>query len=30
MPTSEKELKENPNLDYYIIPLGTQKNREGA
>lgn len=25
MSTSDKELKENPNVDYYIIPLGTQK-----
>nr|WP_026679617.1 histidine--tRNA ligase [Priestia megaterium] len=25
MRTSETELKENPDIDYYIIPLGTQK-----
>lgn len=25
MSTSEKELIENPNVDYYIVPLGTQK-----
>ena len=25
MSTSEKELRENPNIDYYIVPLGTQK-----
>jgi histidyl-tRNA synthetase len=25
MSSSDKELKENPNVDYYIIPLGTQK-----
>lgn len=25
MSTSEKELKENPNIDYYIVPLATQK-----
>src|SRR5699024_10318182 len=25
MSTSDKELKENANVDYYIIPLGTQK-----
>ncbi|MFN7253249.1 MAG: histidine--tRNA ligase [Anaerobacillus sp.] len=25
MSSSEKELKENPNVDYYIVPLGTQK-----
>lgn len=25
MSTSEKELKENSNVDYYIVPLGTQK-----
>ncbi|MCM3530158.1 histidine--tRNA ligase [Cytobacillus oceanisediminis] len=25
MSKSEKELRENPNIDYYIVPLGTQK-----
>lgn len=25
MSRAEKELKENPNVDYYIVPLGTQK-----
>jgi histidyl-tRNA synthetase len=25
MSKSEKEFKENPNVDYYIVPLGTQK-----
>jgi len=25
MSTSEKELKENTNVDYFIVPLGTQK-----
>lgn len=25
MSPSEKELKENPNVYYYIVPLGTQK-----
>lgn len=25
MSLSETELKENPNVDYYIVPLGTQK-----
>ncbi|KON90148.1 histidine--tRNA ligase [Sporosarcina globispora] len=25
MSTSKKELRENPNIDYYIVPLGTQK-----
>lgn len=25
MSSSEKECKENPNVDYYIVPLGTQK-----
>jgi histidyl-tRNA synthetase len=25
MSSTEKELKENPNVDYYVVPLGTQK-----
>jgi len=25
MSASRKELKENPNIDYYIVPIGTQK-----